>query len=259
MKVILPVSHRDGELALKLAAQIALLGNVESYEALVVSNHKGREFADGVTAIFQTCFATTNLVEVPNQCENNGHVQAANHMFRSTANYLENSGNQMPWYWLEADNTLLDPNWLRRLDSAYYAATENRKFFMGHVKPTPSMARDGSVSYPNPEDTFMVGSGIYPPNLSRYSRLWQTAQVTPWDTYIRFEIKKFVQPTPLIAHNWNTLNYRVVDGKLICDKGSEQSHSTTEPEFNKAAVVFHGCKDGSLLDLVASVVERSTK
>jgi len=256
LKIVFPVTHKDGEIALRLAAQIALLRNVQDYEVLIVANHKGRNYAEGVAEIIKPFFGATNIFEVANQCEVN-RTEAANHMFRSAVNFLDQSGNESPWYWFEADNTLLDPLWLPKIAAGYRRAEDDGKFFMGHVKPTPSMAQDGTVTYPNPTDTFMVGTSVYPPQITRFTRLWQTARVTPWDTYIRWEIKRYVQDSPLFAHNWNTLNYRVEAGKLVCDKGSEKSLSTTEPECNKAAVVFHGCKDGSLVDLVASAVEHS--
>jgi len=80
----------------------------------------------------------------------------------------------------------------------------------------------------------------------------------PWDMHLRGAMKaEGMGHTDLIANHWNTVNYRIQDGHIVCDSGEEHEAQRPDWEVRKcggtvhpAAMFIHGCQDNSLKNLI---------
>jgi hypothetical protein len=119
--------------------------------------------------------------------------------------------------------------------------------------------KEGSVTIrEDAAQPYMMGSGIYPPRFEQYSQLWKSAKSIPWDVTCQWEIVPKATATEKIVHNHSTKGYKEVEkGKFTCQLVSEPSRSKTEIKITDDALVFHGCKDTSLIDIVKSSLTQS--
>lgn len=187
-----------------------------------------------------------------------GWPLAPSRHFREVANHVAANYPHDAWYFFEADNTPLCEGWLAQFDRAFIASG---KAFMGRIVPTRgwSFQADGR-RVPQMGEPHMVGTGIYHPSFAKKSvRLgtidrhmpWVQGPPEPFDIALRHEIVPFACNTPLIQHNWQTQNYRVEEGKLVCSDTPEVSEGTSHAAtWDGESIVIHGCKDGSLAELI---------
>ena len=98
-------------------------------------------------------------------------------------------------------------------------------------------------------DEHMVGTGIYPKNVPAGSLLLKTVVRcgVPWDVYMQYELTPHCHATQSIQHIWNVKNCRRENGQILCDPGSDLSRPVP---IREDALVVHGVKDGSLIDLL---------
>jgi hypothetical protein len=95
----------------------------------------------------------------------------------------------------------------------------------------------------------MVGTGLYPKNFVTLCELFDTIRYTdlPWDVYVQWEVLPNCIETNSIQHIWNVQNARRKNKRITCDGVSEISQPVT---VNEKALVVHGFKDGSLINLL---------
>ncbi len=182
----------------------------------------------------------------------------------------------VPWFWMELDCLPVRQGWASEIGSAY---SSSGMPFLGCVVPTPHKdpATGKEVPSPDgPEDKMMCGCGIYPSNiLARVKQIQQMGLLDdlmkgsesadqPWDLHLRAVMTKIgMGHTPIIGDYWNTVNYRMQDGNLICDpKESHEMGSNVMVRragiINPAAVVIHGCKDDSLAKMILDGLDTRT-
>lgn len=244
MLIVLPISKSDAHLAGSLAKVFKALGGLRDFEALVVTHsdclNEAEEllsaldcFKDGKMYVYHTHFPT-------------GWPQGCNAYFRETAFQLERMRNDKPWFWFELDNTPLVPGWAQKLWDEY---RDSGKPFMGARVPTTRKMSDGTIFV---DGMHMMGSGIYPPNLTEHCKLLKYASVEPWDCFCQHEIEPHMHATTQIQHNWSSCNYRRIGatgGVIRCDYRTLPTHPTLN-YVRKDAVLVHGCKDDSLREVV---------
>jgi len=165
---------------------------------------------------------------------------------------------RLPWLWLELDALPRKPQWADRLAMAYGSLNSP---FAGHVVPYEQRDKDtGRLSSPfGPNDKFMCGVGMYPfdafakgqPLIGDFSKGPSSAKEA-FDQYLRPMWKKFgVQHTNLIDDQWNTSNYRMENGDLVCDCNDlKPGWPTRRGKVNLESVLVHGCKDDSLFSII---------
>lgn len=247
MLLVLPVSTVDFPLAIKLASVFEKLGGLSEVEALVVTIPENAQLAEDYAQALRPSFAKVGVHLLEGACPT-GWPRACNFYFTRTAQHLEFERKiQEPWYYFEADNVPLKEGWFAALLTEYNLAG---KPFMGVLQDTYRI---------NPETNevsvhggHMVGTGIYPPDLSKYSILYRVALDEPWDVLCQWEIAPNAHGTTLIQHNWGTVNYAVgKDGAVVCeDRAQNRGGITHNKPLDPKAVLLHGAKDGSLADLV---------
>lgn len=195
------------------------------------------------------------------------HVPLANLTFQAAFRHLLKTPSNEEVYWFEPDCVPLDERWADEFSRDYLHAQAMRRFFLGRFLPrvnvvTRTDRKTGEVTrelVPAPGETYMMGSGIYPAKLNQYSALWDKALINPWDATMQWETTRAGENTNKILHNHATTNYKVGalgDRKtptvLTCDVINDFAHSNEELHVPYDALVIHGCKDTSLIDLVAS-------
>lgn len=171
------------------------------------------------------------------------------------------------WLWHELDMFAIQAGAYKSIVNKHL---QGAKFFTGKVVATPHRDGAGNITYhPNgKEDVMMMGCAVYPSGMSKNAEFRAMAeglvngsagiagspQMNGWDVELRYFFKKKGWThTDLIGDRWNTINYRLEDGKLACDAGptpfKNRSHNTTDIT---GAALLHGCKCDSLAKLILS-------
>lgn len=188
-----------------------------------------------------------------------------------------------PKFWMELDCLPVRGGWADAIAGGY---TSGGTPFRGCVVKTPW--KDDASGKPveslyGPEDKMMCGCGIYPSHLiRRFDDLVSAGPVRgrngliadlskgenspgePWDLHLRSAMTKLgMSHTDDIGDYWNTQNYRIEGGHLVCDpKETGNDGKPTRVHragiVNPAAVVIHGCKDESLATLILAGLDTKT-
>lgn len=252
MLIVIPVCERELPLAQKLASYIASLGGVQRHQVLVaVAPSCPADRVEAIRATLAPAFASAGILPLEAVLEA-GWPRSANSMFSRVVSQIGIPAQ--PWFFFEVDNTPLAPTWADQIEEEYNLA---QKPYLGVVQP--AKLRDpqtGEVVKVDGE--FVVGSAVYPRDFCRRSTVWRFLDTDePFDVRLRWEIRPHAHPTKLIAFNWRSVNYtRADDGRIICDP--LDSRSITDP-IPETAVLLHGCKDGSLIDLLTAAPEEEGK
>lgn len=270
MKIIIPVSERDLALATALSELLLLQGGLGAHHGVLLTAPNVTSRDGEIASNLQRAFGTFTRVALEGGINENGgsknsfqpHVYAANQMFQSAVRWLSKTNNMDEWYWFEADNVPLKERWADELSRDYLNSVSMRRPFMGKVLPLVIYEnKEGTVTLKeDPSQPYMMGSGIYPARLEKYSLLWDVPKSIPWDVTCKWEIVPNATDTPKIVHNHSTKEYKKGDkNNYTCKLVAEPSRSKTEIVIPDEALVFHGCKDTSLIDIVKSSYGQTTK
>jgi len=171
--------------------------------------------------------------------------------------------NRDCWFWHEMDMWALVP-WAKALQDEYMMGG---KRCLGRIVPTPHRDASDRIVYKEDEE-MMMGCAIYPAQMTTVPEFQAIAQglingpvtalpnvrVDPFDLKLRGFFKKAGWTnSKSIGDRWNTLNYRMEGGNLVCDSGparfKDMAHHDTDIS---GALLIHGCKDDSLAKLILS-------
>lgn len=247
MLLVLPISRFDFPRVAKLAEVFGKLGGLSEQEALVVSIEDNGDLAEEYAALLRPLFKKVGVKLFGGMCPT-GWPMACNFYFAQTARYLEfERGLQEPWYFFEADTVPLRPGWFDALVTEY---NQSGKPFMGVRQET--LRRNPETNVVVVEGHHMVGTGIYPPDLSNFSILYKAVGPDPWDVLCQWEIAPRMHPTELIQHNWGTANYRMgYGGAVVCEDHVASPWGISHAKaLRPDAMLLHGAKDDTLADLV---------
>ncbi len=253
MLFVFPVSASDHELVEPLTKTIKKLGPIGNHSAIISSTPTAVKAAQHLQKELQSSFKTVDLFVLDTEPAG-GWPKACNIHFRDTAYHIYERFGQIiqPWYWFELDNTPLVRGWADELQKEFNVSG---KPFMGVVHPTHFVSgydEDGKPDTFEQRGSHMVGTGIYPSNLWKRSTMIKFL-VEPFDVEMQYEIVADCHNTPLIQHNWSTGSYKrdAKSNKVVC-KSLHPGRSPLKHDnpVRDNAVVLHGCKDGSLADVV---------
>ncbi len=216
-----------------------------------------------------------------------GHPKGPNAFFWSCANFMFRDNRSIPWQIVELD---CRPLYQRAYDliAARYASCGAP--FFGHISKTPWRENDpfvyndqGDKVGNNPRygkiaqsrfsnDTMMSGNAVYPGDMidrQAFKGLMEDFMKgeqsidKAWDIHLNAAMKDRndggMAHTELIAQHWNTENYRIENGRIVCDGRQEHEIYNQHPDWEKRlcggtvhqdAVMIHGCKDDSLTKLI---------
>lgn len=226
MLVVLACSHKDiATTALKNAQWIASLKHREDHRFIVAVNQRGAAQAQPVVDALKQQFRNVELF-VPYDEEERAWPYAQNHMFDRVARYVKKQ-KKVPWLWLESDAILLTDYALDHLEVNHKASG---KSFSGMLVDTRS-PHDGK-----PIPKHMSGNGIYPPDVFQFSRRGLEGGIA-FDMVLADSILGDFNDTKLVHHVYQAPDFEK-DADLL--------------RIKPGAVLFHQCKTGKLIDLLAS-------
>jgi hypothetical protein len=160
---------------------------------------------------------------------------APNLMFYFAARQIEET-YKFPWLWFEPDAVPLKPTWLTEIADMYEKCP---KRFMGSHIP--------SKGEPDLPPIHMSGCAVYPVNaysgLNKFASADKAFDVSSAD----FTIPRSMN-CPIMQHFWGKrdLSPTFSETKDILDK----ENVVTMDFIYRESVMFHRCKDGSLIDLL---------
>lgn len=256
MLILLPISRSDATLVPPLAKHIHALGGVKRHDlVLFYAGPEALAAADEAEDILRGDFHSVTKVDSGVK-DDRGWPGSANSMFRSAIAWAEReSGYRGPLYFFEADNVPLKPSWADDLQDEYLRCG---KECLGVVHDTVWTSPDGEKTI---DGRHLVGTSIYTIPMSPYCRLWRlipAGAVTPFDVFLRNDIVPKSANTALIQHNWSTCKYRRSGDQIVCSpsdvRGGAEHHA--QP-VRREAVVLHGCKDSSLVNLFSKPASKA--
>jgi len=197
-----------------------------------------------------------------------GWPYAPNVFFWCCAQFMaKNPG--IPWQLVELDCLPLRSNSFDAIGSQY---TNSGAPFFGSVGPTPWRDEVSGKIAPSrwgKEDVMMSGCAVYPGDLPARANFkglmedfmkGQESTDEAWDIHLRAAMRADgMAHTDLIVSHWNTGNYRIENGGIVCDAMGSHEIFEQHPEWEKrkcggrlnpSATLVHGCKDTTLRDLI---------
>lgn len=254
MKICIPTSAHDKHLLAAQADCLLKLGGLEEHQVLYFPTLSAKE------AAYEVAEKLGAEVHPFDRDFSGGAPVACNNHFAMVVDALGKMGNTEPFLLMEPD-MIPAPGAHRWPDRLLEDYRMRGAPFMGNIVPTPFNV-DGKLEYVD-GDTMMMGCGVYPAHMERDERIkpmikdlsmpeWMNPKI-PWDIYLRWAIKTIgVSDTPLIADMWATEKYHVTAKGIECqsvDHGDKvvRKRGGVVP---KTALLIHGCKDGSLAQIV---------
>lgn len=254
MKICIPASAHDKHLLAAQADCLLKCGGLEEHTVHYFPTLSAKE------AAYEAAEKLGAEVHPFDRDFPGGAPVACNNHFAMVVDALGKMGNAEPFLVMEPD-MLPAPGVHRWADRLLEDYRMRGAPFMGNVVPTPFNV-DGQLTYAD-GDTMMMGCGIYPPFMEKDERIkplikdlsmpeWMNPNI-PWDIYLRWAIKNIgVSDTPLIADMWATEKYLLTAKGIECqsvDHGEKvvRKRGGVVP---KEALLIHGCKDGTLAQIV---------
>lgn len=251
MKIAIPVSAHDKHLLPDLTECLLKLGGLEEHPIVFFPTPAAKDTTyEHAERLGAETYPLTQDFE-------GGAPVACNRHFASLVFALAKMGNTDPFLLMEADMLPRFPRWADKLFEDYRMGGTP---FRGVLVPTPFNENGKLVFRDN--DQMMMGTGIYPPNMERDERIkpllldlakpFSMNPREPFDVYLRWPIRNIgVSHTELIADMWCTQNYRNTPEGIVCesvkhDRVVRERGGLVSPK----ALLVHGCKDGSLADIV---------
>jgi hypothetical protein len=259
MKIAIPVSAHDKHLLPDLTECLLKLGGLEEHPVIFFPTSAAKDTAyEHAERLGAETYPLTQDFE-------GGAPVACNRHFASVVFALAKMGNTDPFLWMELDMLPVKPRWAVALFEDYrYGGTP----FRGVLVNTPFNV-NGQIAYKD-GDQMMMGTGIYPANMEKDERIkpllldlakpYTMNPREPFDVYLRWPIRNIgVSHTELISDMWSTQNYHMEGTNLVCESVDHGSR-VVRPRggvVSPKAVLVHGCKDGSLADIVLGRGEKA--
>lgn len=252
MKICIPVSAHDKHLLPAQADCLLKMGGLEEHQVIYFPTLSAKD------AAYEAAERLGAEVQSLDRDFEGGAPVACNNHFAAVVNALGRMGNTDPFLWMEADMLPTTPRWPGKLLEDYRMGGTP---FRGNIVSTP-FNENGQLVFKD-NDTMMMGCGIYPALMERDERIkpliadlakpaWMNPRI-PFDVYLRWPIKTIgVSNTELIADMWATENYRWEGEQIVCDSVDHGDKVVRKRggAVPKQALLVHGCKDGSLADIV---------
>ena len=257
MQIALPVTIHDTE-RFKLRNDILIqFGGLLDHTATIIHAANVKKVAHEEYDRLRDVFGKVDIVQITADLSDPKAIVNQNVMFYHTVMNLARLQNSQPWIYLEADAAPTCKDWANRLQNAYRAAG---KPYFGNVVTMPTIV-NGQLNLESGE-TMMMGVGVYPPNMTNLDNGIRPLIIDlgkqvgnpalPFDVYLRGEMRlSGWANTDLIADQWNTQNYRRVEGGFECEPAPIDRLVRNRGGFvSSKALIIHGCKDKSLYELL---------
>lgn len=242
--VVIPFCNKDAQQAAKNVDWMRELDGKTGYRCMLAfPDSTDQKWVDRVQSTASQTFSDVHLFVYPESSEITWPA-GANWAWQNVARYIPmvttRKGNSSPfdkiypanepWLWLEADAIPTKPGWIDSLAAEY---AKGGKPFMGHI--VKNMGH-------------MNGVGVYPNHVSMFATKPLQCQHAAWDVVMREETIDITHSANhLIQHCWVLINdqpHHNGDGIVATFRDVGHMQRILDPN----AVLFHRCKDGSLID-----------
>ena len=221
MILCLAFCSKDEGTAIRLAKWIAELGGTSRHDLFL--GYSSDTTPDAIADILRPHFRNIGGIRIDEQ--GFSYPASANWMWTTCARTIGTTLNE-PWLWMEPDAVPLVPEWMDRIEDEYKVS--GKAFSLNKVI-TPTRSHNSGV-------------GVYPGRVVNYTdRLWEVHN-TPWDVFFAEDFTPHTHHTKLIHDKFFEVWDDPKSGSPVFP--NVESLSIIEPN----AVLFHRCKDSSLLD-----------
>ena len=218
--VMMPVCKSDWHLAVRVLAWMKMIHRrADGYDLVLVCSAR---LTDEERAALTEQFPSARVFN-PQGVDETSYFTAPNFMVKAALELMESDYPGRPMLWMEADCVPMRAGWVQGIEAEYKAC--GKPFLGDHVL---------GVEVPH-----LTGVAVYPPDWRAKAPSLATAIKKPdwgWDSQCSFEtlpqshrsktIRQVWRPRPFLPETWRSV---VGDDTLL----------------------FHQCKDGTLLDSVA--------
>lgn len=223
--VVVAFCGKDSHITLKNFQWQQQLSGKQPFDLVLAHDQHSEYMSEAIEEAAGQCYRSMQKIKY--SLRESNWPQAPNAVFQMMARHMQDL--KRPWLWMEPDAIPLKSNWLPSLQNEYLLG---RRPFMGAI--VPQMGH-------------MNGVGIYPANTPDLIPRAMRATHGAWDTDMREEmIDKCHDASHLIQHCWG-----IVSG-CANPHGGDLPHFRDESDLARwlipSAVLFHRCKDGSLID-----------
>lgn len=222
MMVALGFCHKDYIAAEKMFRWMVELDGQQKNHTLVLVAAAGmdKKQLNLVKSAAESAFHKVFTI-MPVKPDERGWPVSSNHLFLTGYKFIQRMGGS-PWLWIEADCVPIKPLWLDALWGEYQSFG---KPFMGCIYEAP---------WPH-----LTGCAIYPAMIENYNPRVLKPDMMAWDMVDTDRTIPHVHHTGQYQHVWGNFKYNIAP-----TFPSQASMRLLKPE----AVLFHRCKDGSLID-----------
>jgi len=212
MKIIIPVSEHDEPQKNSFINVLSFLGNQGDHQLLVVARPKDKTYASDLFNKIKLLFPENNNLYIFDDNGPEGWPLGPNFYWKKTIDYLIQTNNKDPWFWMELDCLPLKRNWCDLLEEEY---KKTRKPFVGCIEDSTIITSKGILLKVGEH---LAGTAIYPANIDRWCSNWKYVDTVSkaFDVLCSWEITKKSFHTNLILHNFRTNNYKIKDKIIIC-------------------------------------------
>ena len=266
MVCVIPVSLSDRKFIPWMEKAFAMFPPGSGHRLLVVGSPNVTSDVNALAQSLSGYFAGAAQTYIFEDDSNLGWPTACNYYAQQTAFYLLSilAADEL-WLWLELDSTPLRAGWLDDiLAGCHQAQMMARRAgkpdpqFFGARERTCLESHGALMAYEEAGEQ-MAAVGVYPADMALRVITLRTVTATniPWYTFVRWYVMEEFADLPLIQNNWRTSTYiRMPDGTISC---RSLANWAWDVHFNANvradAVLLHGCKDGTLLELLAAPAE----
>jgi hypothetical protein len=221
---VIPVCEKDVNQALDLLRWVEELGGCPTNPLLLVLDCKVAEpLVEALKLVAKYGFSEVHVIRTPHSLPDEKWPIGPTWMFETAVKHIHSVWKR-PFWWNEPDCIPLEPGWLTTLQDEYY---ECGRQFLGCIVE----AQGGQ----QPAPRHLTGNAVYPPNAIDYVRhTFRTGLA--WDIASHQQVVPHAKHTTLFQHDWGDF-----------DRPPTFSDLT---RLRPGAVVFHRCKDGSLIRLL---------
>jgi hypothetical protein len=252
MKIVFPICHLDLDrlnflldniyyFDKKIDAPVVLI--YKQINSFVLNREKLNSIIEKIKLIFGNCDFFTFKEKIKLKWE-----LSVSNTFVNVLKYLEKSKNNYPFYFFEADNTIVKNKWYSKIASEYYSLKE----------PYSCLGVIATINKAYIEkygEKTLVGGAIYPKDISKYIEYFIKQNFEdpnienyfkgPFDLCISKDILKISKSSKHIDSRWNCGSFCMKENKIFFKKKNiEQQFEVVSDLY-----VFHGCKDDSLIKI----------
>lgn len=237
--VVLPYCTKDAALAKQLLEYICTTSNVSKHSILLAADSEvQKELRLDMKQLAAGMFRHADSITVKVAPEKQSWPQGPTTMFFEIASHI-NQCHRLPWLWLEPDATPLCPTWLDQIADAYY---DSSKRYMGTFV---TVTKDG-VSKQH-----MAGTAVYPQNAFKAVREPLKAVSAAGDAF-DYGLADFILPRACETHLIQEIfgSHSEIPTFKQFKSPEDAGNVLTPAVLRPGAVLFHRCKDGSLMRLL---------